>query len=244
MSKNSATRKTVRDRTRSGNDSARARLREQQLKQARDRKRRRLLGGIAAAVVLIVIAGGVVTFARRQATNVTASPTTATSAAAGRRIMPPWPLPSDPTVAAKQAGLQVGQMEGTAEHFHVHLDITVDGKPIAVPAELGIDTVKGQLSELHTHDDSGVLHIEAPTTGGTYTLGQAFVEWRIRLDSNGIGALDDTADKTLRAYVDGKRVSGDPAAIKLTAHEEIALIYGARNADDHPPSSYAFPAGL
>jgi hypothetical protein len=135
-------------------------------------------------------------------------------------------------------------MEGTAKHFHSHLDLFVNGQRTPVAANIGIDETSGEMSELHTHDDSGILHIEAPTADKTYTLGQLFSEWQVRLDATSIGGLKADANSAVRAYVDGKPVSGDPGRIELMPHQEIALFYGAKNAKFTPPSSYNWPAGL
>jgi hypothetical protein len=151
---------------------------------------------------------------------------------------PPWPRPDDTTDRATQAGLAVGASEGTAVHFHVHLDVFVDGKAIPVSADLGLAPTS--ISEMHTHDASGVLHIEAPGSG-TWALGQLFDEWNVRLDRTHLGGLEASADKPLAAYVDGKRIATNPAAITLAAHQEIALVYGTPPAT--VPSSYTFSAG-
>lgn len=157
--------------------------------------------------------------------------------------MPPWPVPADPVAGARAAGLSIGPLEGTAKHFHAHLDVLVNGQKIPVPANLGIATSGAQLAELHTHDDTGVLHVEAPTTTKRYTLGQLFDEWNVRLTAAAIGGLKTDAGHTLTAYVNGKPHSGDPAQIELTAHEEIALVYGPKGQKFTAPSSYKFPQG-
>jgi hypothetical protein len=157
---------------------------------------------------------------------------------------PTWPRPEDTADRARAIGLAVAPMEGTALHFHTHLDILVDGRPVAVPAGLGIAGSGQEMAELHTHDTTGVLHIEAPATGKRYTLGQLFTEWNLRLNATDLGDLKAGEGRTLTAYVDGRRQGGDPAAIELTRHREIALVYGPANARPKVPSSYAFPAGL
>ncbi len=42
-------------------------------------------------------------------------------------------------------------------------------------------------------------------------------------------------------FVDGKRQSGNAADIRLTAHEEIAVVIGTP--PEEVPSTYKFPAG-
>jgi hypothetical protein len=158
--------------------------------------------------------------------------------------VPPWPLPADASAAAKAAGLKVSAMEGSVNHFHAHLDVIVDGKAVPVPADLGIDQTAQAMSELHTHDGSGVLHIEAPARS-RYILGQVFNEWGVQLGPDGIGGLKTGGGKTLTAYVDGKPVPGNPASIELTGHREIALVYGDKSATASVkvPKSYKFPSG-
>jgi hypothetical protein len=73
-----------------------------------------------------------------------------------------WPAPGDATAQAKAAGLPMLGQEGQVLHIHSHLDVYVDGKTVTVPAEVGIDLVRQQISPLHTHDTSGVVHIESP----------------------------------------------------------------------------------
>ena len=161
----------------------------------------------------------------------------------GRTTPPPWPAPAHPLGAAKEVGLRVSAMEGAELHFHSHLDILVDGKKVAVPGNIGIDTEQGQLSELHTHDERGVIHVEAPDKGHRYVLGQLFAEWDVRLDETHIGGLTAEDGKTLRAYVGGKQVDGDPADIELKPHQEIALVFGAADAKVDVPKSYRFQEG-
>jgi hypothetical protein len=156
---------------------------------------------------------------------------------------PPWPLPADPIAGARAAGLNVAGGEGNALHIHAHLDVLVNGQKVPVPANLGIARSGAELAELHTHDDTGVIHVESPTKDKRFNLGEVFSEWNVRLNATQIGGLKTDATHALTAYVDGKAQPGDPAAIELAAHREIALVYGAKNAKVDVPSSYKFPQG-
>ena len=140
----------------------------------------------------------------------------------------------------KAAGLVSNPMEGAVQHFHAHLDILDDGQPVEVPANLGIDPHRGLIAELHTHDDSGILHVESGSSTLTFTLGQLFVEWGVRLDADDLGGLHAGNGKELHAYVDGQEVQGDPGSIQLANHQEIALVYGTPPAQ--VPSTYDFAA--
>ncbi|MEV5708878.1 hypothetical protein [Actinoallomurus sp. NPDC052274] len=223
--------------------SARERLAAERAARERRLRRRRIVtwaagGGVAA----VLVAGGIwaATSDGKKSPGRTAAPAAAAGAEAGR---PPWPRPDDTADRARKEGLAVAPMEGTAVHFHTHLDILVDGKAVPVPANLGIAASGDAMSELHTHDTTGVLHIEAPATGKRYTLGQLFTEWNVPLSAARLGGLQPDGTRTLTAYVDGGRQTGDPAAIELTPHREIALVYGPANASVQVPSRYDFPAG-
>jgi hypothetical protein len=114
-------------------------------------------------------------------------------------------------------------------HNHVSLNVTIDGKPIIVPANIGI-TQTGifadpllfadhtldkfgmpGMSPLHTHDYSGTIHIESNTVRN-YTLGEFLAIWK--------GPNMD--GKNVIASVDGKPVS-DFRNITLNDKAKIIL---------------------
>nr|WP_237694834.1 hypothetical protein [Streptomyces sp. SID5468] len=163
--------------------------------------------------------------------------------AEGRTTPPPWAAPTDATARVRAAGLPMLGAEGQVMHIHTHLDVLADGKPVTVPAFIGIDEQEQRISPLHTHDTSGVIHIESPVKS-TFTLGQFMTEWDVALSADHIGGLKAGGGKELRAYVNGKQVKGDPAAIVLNAHDEIALVYGPGGATMKVPNDYKWPAGL
>jgi hypothetical protein len=142
-------------------------------------------------------------------------------------------------------GLPVLPVEGKALHTHEHLDLYLNGTHVAVPAGIGIgiDPSRRFFSPLHTHDRTGILHVESPTRTA-YTLGQFFAVWGVRLSARCIGSYCAGGGRTLQAFVDGKRLAGNPAQIPLRRHEEIVLAFGTRTKrPKRIPSSYSFPAG-
>ncbi|MER0446446.1 hypothetical protein ABR738_18075 [Streptomyces sp. Edi4] len=156
---------------------------------------------------------------------------------------PPWPAPADPEAAAGAAGLEMMSAEGMVQHTHTHLDVLVDGRAVTVPASIGIDAPRGLISPLHTHDTSGVIHVESPKRAD-FTLGQFMAEWGVPLSADRVGGLHAGAGRRLRAYVNGRAVAGNPAAIVLRERDEIALVL-TRDTDTRPaPASYAWPSGL
>ena len=160
----------------------------------------------------------------------------------GRDTPPPWPFPPDPAQAVHAAGLPLLSDEGTVEHIHAHLDITVNGDPVPIPAGIGIEESHQQISPLHTHDQTGVVHVESPKPA-PFSLGQLATERQVRLDQTHLGGLTATSGNTVQAYVNGRPVPGDPAAIIIHPHDEIALVYGPATQPPPIPTRYVFPAG-
>jgi hypothetical protein len=134
---------------------------------------------------------------------------------------------------------KLGQ-EGNVLHIHQHLDIFVDGKQIAVPKLIGIPSSSSFIATLHTHDTTGVMHVESPTQEDFF-LGQFFDVWGVKFTSTQLGGYTATSDKPLTVYLNGAKFSGDPRQLKLAAHQEIAVVYGTP--PDSIPSTYAFPSG-
>ncbi|HVA62031.1 MAG TPA: hypothetical protein VNG13_16055 [Mycobacteriales bacterium] len=162
--------------------------------------------------------------------------------APGREIPPPWAAPDNTANFIRAAGLPASAFEGSVIRFTAHLDIVINDQPVAIPAYIGIDLSGEHLSPLHTFDTTGVLHVETDQPS-TFTLGEFFTEWDVRLDGSCLGAACTGLDGTLQAYVDGRRYAQDPAGITITPHEEIALIFGPIIAVRPVPSSYSFPPG-
>lgn len=158
----------------------------------------------------------------------------------GATSQPPWPIPDDPTAGIRAAGLTTDAMEGNAQHFHAHLDVYVRGKEIPLPSNIGIVPSSGEMSPLHTHDDTGLIHIESPDEDAVYHLGQLFKEWNVRLAFNQIGGLKAGNGMALTVYVDGKKTTGDPADIQFASHQQIGIVYGPQDSTFKPPSSYEF----
>jgi hypothetical protein len=121
-------------------------------------------------------------------------------------------------------------------HDHAHIDIFVNGKRVPVPALIGINPGAGYLTELHTHDARGVIHIESQKKED-FTLGQFFAEWGVFLNSNCVGAYCGD----VKWYLDGKQQTGNPAGLVLEPHQQIAIVVGKPPAKI--PSSYAFSRG-
>jgi hypothetical protein len=125
------------------------------------------------------------------------------------------------------------------ENFHQHSLVSIyrDGVRLGLPDNIGRS---GCAYELHTHDATGVVHIETDVPK-KFTLGQFFALWNQPLGANGTAGLGSP----VRFYVIEKekltRYTGDPAALELVAHREIVIVGGTAPA---VLPKYRWPAGL
>jgi hypothetical protein len=169
------------------------------------------------------------------------------TAPAERTTKAPWPAPENPMALTCKAGLVPEKAEFLQYHVHAHLDVFVNGRPVFVPAAIGIDVdnpgVKSErnasgivtgagfvqcdqpcISPLHTHDLSGLLHTETKTPSPN-KLGQFFTEWGVRLTSDCVGGSCKPV-VPIKIYVDGNVETGDPRQIELSNLREIAVVIG------------------
>ncbi len=136
---------------------------------------------------------------------------------------PPWP--------AQYAGIKqrVAPLHLPApgkETFHIHqlLHIYDDGLLVPVAKDIGVDDSQDVELALHTHDASGVIHMEADKPFRA-TLGDLFTVWGLGFGPDHIGGLEATDDKPLTVYVNGGAVT-DPAAHPLAKNDNIVIAYG------------------
>jgi hypothetical protein len=163
----------------------------------------------------LVAAGSAAVLAMAASNGATEEPATSPNAA---RVTQSWAVPADQRQRAESAGLDMGPM-GTAEHYHPQLAITVNGRPVQVPANIGVDPTTGAMSAVHTHTADGEIHIEADTTGEVFTLGQLFTQWGVSLGASQLGNLDGELEVT----VNGSPAGGDPANLRLAPEQVIEL---------------------
>ena len=157
----------------------------------------------------------------------------------------PWP-PEEAQLRARLSaiGLPALSAEAFVIHTHQHLDLFIEGRKVTVPALIGISEREGFLAPVHTHDATGIIHVESPTVR-PYTLGEFFDVWGVRFTQSCLGGYCNAGGKTLRVYANGRPVTGDLRQLELTAHEEIVVTFGTEAQLPRPvPSSYGFPFGL
>ena len=98
------------------------------------------------------------------------------------------------------------------QHIHPILKIFVDGQPEKITPDIGLSYDCEKV--LHTHDDTGELHVESQDYR-LYTLGNFFEVWKKSFQREGF---------SLKATTDGQEIA-DPDRIILKDKEEIILNY-------------------
>jgi hypothetical protein len=184
----------------------------------------------AAAGALVVVAGIVIAIVLAAGGGKNSTSAANTPAATGGLLATTSGQASGATVG----GVQCSSSEQLAYHIHAHLSVYVNGVARPIPAGIGIND-NTCLYWLHTHDETGIVHVESPAQR-TYTLGQFFDVWNQPLSAGQVGP----ATGSVTAFVNGKRFTGDPKSIPLTAHAVIQLDVGKVV----PFQPYAFPSDL
>lgn len=223
---------TKRDQRR---EARKAQLQQRQTvrRQARQRARRIQLarrGGLIGGAVLIVILLGVLV-----AHFVLGG--TGTSSLA---------LPAPHASGAPIDGISCLGSEQAAQHIHAELEVYVNGQRGIVPQDIGIVAAKGCLYFTHTHQPTGMIHVESPDPKAVYTLGNFFDIWGQPLSNTQLfGDKVDAAHKlTVILYdANGKKTTytGNPAQIAFANHETIVLLY---NSPSVQTSAFQPPAGV
>jgi hypothetical protein len=182
-------------------------------------------GAILLAVMVPFVAAGV------------ASAGSAGSATAGiRATKPPW-SPEYAHLQQRLKALNLPPVGNESYHIHALLHVYVNGKPVTVPANIGLYRTKGICSSIHTHDTSGVIHMEAARRY-PFTLGDFFIVWGVRFSSTQLGAYTNGGGKRVWFYVNGKPI-GYPKSYVMKAHDNIVVAYGKLSSFPKRPSAVA-----
>jgi hypothetical protein len=188
-----------------------------------------------APVVLAAIAGLLVLVAAGCGSSSTAAPPGLSIAGPGLQASKsPWPPEYQ---HLEQRLKQIGIPPGGKEKFHIHamLHIYVNGLLVPLPAEIGLDPAKGIESSMHTHDRTGIIHMEAPHPFN-YTLGDFFAVWGVKLGPARVGGLTGLGGDHLHFYLNGKPLS-NPAALVLHRYDSVVIGYGPEASFPHNPGT-------
>lgn len=150
----------------------------------------------------------------------------------------------------------------TDYHVHAYLGIVYNGQQVAIPSTIGLHdpgpaqsgytATAGCYYFLHTHDESGIIHVEdiknLPPSATLRYFGNVFDIWGVRLQSDSFAGLKGTVhayvgnvpqlgDLTVSSYASFK--VGDVRKLKIKSHEVLWLVIG-KNIDARklPPVTF------
>lgn len=223
--------------------------RERAAQASADRRRRIQIGAgvgilaviVAVVVVIIVSSGGgggggsTVTTASTKSGGDTGVPA---AAQVGLNDGPaPW-KPEYSFLAQRLAAFNFPQQTDIGYHVHAQLNVYANGKQVTVPANIGIDPQGRFISPIHTHDTSGVVHMES-TKFYPFTLGEFMNVWGVYFTNNQLGGYKaGDGGNVLQLWVNGKQIQ-DPVNYQMKAHDVMILGYGKPGSFPHK-KSFAF----
>jgi hypothetical protein len=223
-------------------EQARIEREEIQRKQA-SRSRNRIISLVVGVVVaagviaLVVVLGGGNSTEGAQSSAVTSIPPPDTLPGI-LKTAPPWSNNTD-QLPARLAALDLPELSDTAGalHHHIELYIYVDGNPVVVPANIGLSNQAA--SPLHTHDDTGLVHVESADPNFQPVLGQFMDVWGPYFTSTCLGDQCNEGNKQLRVFLNGQQYVGDPTLMPLTDLTAVVITIGTEaQLPDPMPSSF------
>jgi hypothetical protein len=148
-------------------------------------------------------------------------------------------------------------------HVHAFVGLYVNGQELSIPRGVGMEAPGGTETyggvpnqteyatcfyDMHTHDPSGLVHMESanptgvPQTGSIFTLGNFLDIWGINVTPTSFGPYQGpvsvyTSGQVYRGHMDNGHVysntytlyTGDPHQIPMYSHEVIWFVVGSGN---------------
>jgi hypothetical protein len=220
--------------------SQRERLEQQRSTQPPPNYHRRS-GIVAAIIVAVVLGAAIISFAVVRGQTKTASSTPTAAARSNTQTAQP--------IAKTVDGVECAAMEQVAYHIHQHLALYENGKPVPVPADIGIPG--GEQSArcfywIHVHSFTpGIIHVESPVSK-VFELGAFFDIWAATQSSalppgdSYVSRLNAaSAHGQVTALYNGKKWNGSYRSIPLTGHAVIAVEIGSPVVRPKPFTSWA-----
>jgi hypothetical protein len=147
-------------------------------------------------------------------------------------------------------GLRCGTQSD--HRYGLHVELFAEGHEIAMPAGIGIAPpqlrLRGSVTAgtceypLQTADPTGVVLVSrARTRSGPPTLGELFALWGQPLSRRRLAGFTAKPGDSVAAFVDGRRVEGDPRSVALQPHAQVVLEVGPY-VEPHP--TYRFAPGV
>jgi hypothetical protein len=130
---------------------------------------------------------------------------------------------SAPAAGTGSLKIPCSPIEQLEIHYHVALLIHEEGRVDTLPAGTGIEPLC--FYWLHVHDDSGIVHIEAPADyqDHLFLLADVFGVAGLRLDRHHLGS-GDYGKAEVRVFVNGVRWTGEPGSAPLHDLDTIDVV--------------------
>jgi len=127
-------------------------------------------------------------------------------------------------------GIECLRAEQLAFHIHAKLNITINNESYPIPAGIGI-IPNNCIYWLHTHDVSGIIHIESPVEK-EFTLGQFLRIWN-KFNSSDIivqNITNNNINGTVVVYINGTQMNNntDYRDLELKDQGRISLMISHR----------------
>jgi hypothetical protein len=123
-------------------------------------------------------------------------------------------------------GIECAEAEQFAFHIHTQFNITINNQSYPIPAGIGI-IPNNCIYWMHTHDESGLIHIESPIKK-EFTLGQFLDIWNRFNSSDTVVQYitNNNINGTILVYINGTQMnnSTDHRDIELKDRGNITLI--------------------
>lgn len=136
-------------------------------------------------------------------------------------------------------GMECGAEMG-GYHVHAHLDLFDAGRRVFLYPGIGWSQKGSCWYWLHTHDGSGVIHVEGPDASFGPTLGKFFDVWHQPLSRRQFLDYRVERGQGMRVFVNLRPYFGKPRAIPLRRHTTITIEIGP---PFNVPAPYRFPPG-
>ena len=208
-----ASRKEEKERLRKEREERERKEEEQQKKKKR---RKRIFGAVGLLVLALAIIGFVVLSGGKEKTPEEAQKNL-------QQGNGPWP-PLVEGLEEREKALGLPAISETIYHVHAQMKIFINGKQSPIPNNIGIDPDSQFLSSLHTHDEKGIVHMEA-VEPFPFTVGQFMAVWGVTFSPTQIGGYKVGGGLVLETYLNGKKVPNGPQT-QIRQGDRIVVGFG------------------
>ena len=192
--------------------------RQEEEKAKKKKRRRKIFGGIGLLVLALAVIGFVALSGGKKKTNEQLEKGLQETAG-------PWQAQTD-GLEDREKAMGLPAPSDTIYHVHAQVKVYVNGKEQKVPVNVGIDQAKGFLASLHTHDEKGIIHMEA-VEPFPFTVGEFFTIWGVKFTPTQLGAYKVGKGLVLETYLNGRKVPNGPAT-QLKQSDRVVVGFGKK----------------